>query len=455
MIPAQNLKLICLLGTLLLQSFHCVAQPITKIAGGFDHSLFLKSDGSLWGMGSDDSGQLGDGTAGFGNHFLIPQAVTVSNVTAIAAGAEHSLFLMSNGSLWGMGSDDSGQLGGGTSGPTVQFPLPEIIVASNVTAIAAGSGFSLFLKNDGSLWAMGQNWCGQLGDGTTSDALEPEQIVASNVTAVAAGQYHSLFLQRDGSLWGMGYNQFGQLGDGTYNDAHLPEQIVASNVTAIAAGYDHSLFIKSSGSLWSVGENFCGQLGIGTFSTEYPYGTNNPQEIIASNVTQIAAASGSLHSLFLKSDGSMWAMGYNGSGQLGDGTFNSCAAPENIEACGVTAIVSENKDSLLLKSDGSLWGMGQNEFGELGNGTTNQTAQPEQILAAYNRIIAQLVSTGDMQFSFVGVAGANYALDRSFSLSPAIWMPQTTNPANSYGELLFTNTLDSTTNNFWRIRAVP
>ena len=89
--------------------------------------------------------------------------------------------------------------------------------AQPVTKIAAGHSHSLFLKNGGSLCAMGYNYYGQLGDGTYNTTNLPEQIVGSNVTAIAAGEYHSLFLKNDGSLWAMGYNTDGQLGDGTYN----------------------------------------------------------------------------------------------------------------------------------------------------------------------------------------------------------------------------------------------
>ena len=192
--------------------------------------------------------------------------------------------------------------------------------AQPVTQIAAGGHHSLFLKGDGSLWAMGVNANGQLGDGTFSTASRPELVVASNVTAIAAGEYHSLFLQSDGSLWAMGANANGQLGDGTYNTANLPELIMASNVTAIAAGGYHSLFLKSDGSLWAMGRDGNGQLGDGIYRVNAPYyGTNQPELIVASNVTAIAA--GEYHSLFLQSDGSLWAMGNNYNGQLGDGTF--------------------------------------------------------------------------------------------------------------------------------------
>jgi hypothetical protein len=196
------------------------------------------------------------------------------------------------------------------------------------------------------------------------------------------------------------------LGDGTLNNTNLPEQIVASGVTAIAGGSWHSLFLKNDGSLWAMGGNNWGQLGDGTYNN-----TNRPERIVAGNVTAIAA--GFYFSLFLKSDGSLWAMGYNASGQLGDGSYG---------------------------------------FG---------TNQPEQIVAApgtppgYNQITGQLLSNGDMRLSFVGDAETRYALDRSFNLAPADWIPQETNPAGSGGVLLFTNTPDPTTNNFWRIRSVP
>ena len=93
--------------------------------------------------------------------------------------------------------------------------------AQPVTKVAAGGVHSLFLKSDGSLWAMGDNGDGELGDGTYNQTNRPEQIVASNVTAIAAGDYHSLFLKSDGSLWAMGDNVYGQLGDGTYSQ-HQP-----------------------------------------------------------------------------------------------------------------------------------------------------------------------------------------------------------------------------------------
>src|ERR1017187_2145709 len=87
---------------------------------------------------------------------------------------------------------------------------------------------------------------------------------AQPVTKIAAGGYQSFFLKSGGSLWGMGVNDYGQLGDGTYNQTNWPEKILGTNVTAIAAGGYHTLFLKSDGSLWAMGYNYDGQLGDGT-----------------------------------------------------------------------------------------------------------------------------------------------------------------------------------------------
>ena len=464
----RNLIQTGLLCLLMLQAFTGGAQPVTQIAGGWGYGLFLKSDGSLWAMGRNVFGQLGDGTyntnALYGTNQ--PEQIVASNVTAVATGAGHSLFLKSDGSLWAMGWNEYGQLGDGTYYNTNR---PEQIVASNVIAIAAGGEQSLFLKSDGSLWAMGDNSLGQLGDGTSglnNNTNRPEQIVASNVTAIASGRFHSLFVKSDGSLWAMGWNGIGQLGDGTYGAYPLygtnqPEQIVASNVIAIAAGDEHSLFLKSGGSLWAMGDNSHGQLGNGTYGVQPYFASNQPEQIVASNVNTIAA--GDEHSLFRKNDGSLWVMGNNEYGELGDGTYGAypmygANQPEQIVANNTAAVAGGIGFSLFLKSDGSLWGMGDNFYGQLCDGTYNDfTNRPEQILGPYNQIqtTGQLLGGTNLQLSFVGVANTNYALDRSSSLSPANWVPQATNPAGSFGALVFTNPPDTTTNNFWRIRSVP
>jgi alpha-tubulin suppressor-like RCC1 family protein len=459
---------LCLLCAV-LQGLTSEAQPVTKVAAGSLHSLFLKSDGSLWVMGYNSYGQLGDGTY---NSTNLPEQIIASGVTTIANGTEHSLFLKSDGSLWVMGYNQYGQLGDGTFNTnyinSYGQNLPEQIVTSGVTAIAGGEWHSLFLKSNGSLWAMGRNNKGQLGDSTTTKTNRPEQIVTSGVTAIAAGIGHSIFLKSDGSLWVMGDNEYGQLGDGTYNNTNRPERIVASGVTTIAAGAYHTLFLKSDGSLWAMGNDDWGQLGDGT-NDPNNYGrlsthvtTNRPEMIVSGNVTTIAA--GAYHTLFLKSDGSLWAMGDNEYGQLGDGSiYIATNLPEQIVAGGITSIAGGDYHTLFSKSDGSLWVMGDDSYDQLGDGSHNpypydHTNVPEQIVAGppgYNQVTSQILSGGNVQLSFMGIAGAKYALVQSSDLSSTNWIPQVTNTAGAGGMLVFTNTPNPTTANFWRVRSVP
>ena len=218
----------------------------------------MKTDGSLWAMGNNYYGELGNGVPNSPTYvFNTPQQIVSNDVIAVAAGSSHSLFLKSDGSLWAMGWNSEGQLGDGT---TSDARVPEQVVSNGVVAIAGGGYNSLFLKSDGSLWAMGLNYNGQLGDGTTNNSTVPVQIVSNNVAAIAAGMYHSLFIKSDGSLWAMGNNAYGQLGDGTANSVSTPEQIVSNGVVAVAAGVYDSVFLKSDGSVWSMGNNPYGQM---------------------------------------------------------------------------------------------------------------------------------------------------------------------------------------------------
>jgi alpha-tubulin suppressor-like RCC1 family protein len=211
------------------------------------------------------------------------------------------------------------------------------------------------------------------------------------------------------------------------------------------------LLLKTDGSLWAMGYNGQGQLGDSSLNPAL-----RPEMIVPSNVVAIAA--GADHSLFVKRDGSLWAMGLNSSGQLGDGTFNNTNQPEKIVPYNVTAVAGGQNHSLFLQADGSLWGMGYNGYGQLGDGTYNQTNRPEPLvgfLTGYDQIAIHLLSSGKVRLIYEGNTGTNYALDRSFTLVPPHWLPQVTNPAGVGGVVNFTNTPNVATNNFWRVRSVP
>ena len=307
--------------------FTFYAPSAVDLACGSEFTLFLMSDGSLWGVGRNEQGQLGDGTT---TNRTIPIKIA-TNVTKIATGNYHSVFVKSDGTLWAMGNNDYGQLGDGTTAP--RFTPVQVPGATNVIAVGAGAYFSMFVQNDGSLWGMGENGDGQLGDGTNTQRHSPVQVPSiSGVTKVTGGRSHALFLKNDGTLWGMGHNGNGELGDGTSNGRNTPAAVSGgTNVTDISTGSYHSMFVKSDGTLWGVGYNGYGQLGDGTTTQRYlPVQTSG-----AANVTRVAA--GNVHTAFLCGDSSCWSMGDNSAGQLGDNTNIMRLIPVQVDSH-VTAI---------------------------------------------------------------------------------------------------------------------
>ncbi|MBT3636348.1 MAG: DUF5050 domain-containing protein, partial [Opitutae bacterium] len=286
----------------------------------------------------------------------------------------HSLFLKNNGSLHAMGSNAWGEFGNGSTSSSAQTS-PVQIQPSGVTQFASGHRHVVIVKSDGSAYAMGQNTSGALGNANNVDQTSPAQIFPSGVKSVAAGAFFTLLLKNDGSLHVTGSNGNGQLGTGDTSNRNSPFQIISSGVTGIAGGTNHSLLLKSDGSVFATGQNNYGQLGTG--------GTNNfisPTQIFSSGVIQVA--SGANHSLFLKTDGSLWATGRNQRGQLGTGDTVDRNSSTQIVSSGVIQVASGSEHSVFLKSDGSLHVMGSNVNGQLGTGDNLDRNSSVQILSS-------------------------------------------------------------------------
>ena len=349
-------------------------QARATVAVGCDDSLAIAADGSLWAWGNGGYGELGDGAT---DHRVLPTQIgTGTDWVAVSAGDYHSLALKSDGSLWAWGLNDHGQLGDGT---TSNRHVPTRIgTGTDWVAIAGGGDHSLALKSDGSLWSWGWNTYGQVGDGSSTDRLVPIHIGGdTNWVAVSAGAYQSLALKSDGSLWAWGGNALGELGDGSSTDRLAPIRIGTGTVwVAIAAGAGHSLALKSDGSLWAWGDNLHGQLGDGTTTVRFV-----PTYIGRKGNNWTAISGGGWHSLALKADGSVWAWGNNGYGQLGDGTTTNRLLPTRI-GTGTTgaAVAAGERHSLCLAKAGILWSCGHNVWGELGDGTTTERHSPVQVL---------------------------------------------------------------------------
>lgn len=195
--------------------------------------------------------------------------VQVSNLTgviAVAAGCQHSLALKSDGTVWGWGYNADGELGNG--GKSNASTPVEVSNLSGITSIAAGKYHSLAVRNDGTAWAWGYNNYGQLGNGTTTKSEVPVQVSnLTNVQTLAGGNAHSLAITTSGAVYAWGDNGYGQLGDGTTTSSSTPVQVSGlTNGAAIAAGADHSIAATSTGDAWDWGNNQYGQLGNGNTS---------------------------------------------------------------------------------------------------------------------------------------------------------------------------------------------
>jgi alpha-tubulin suppressor-like RCC1 family protein len=279
----------------------------------------------------------------------------------------------SDGTVWAWGDNYYGDLGNGTTATPSSTPV-QVPGLTGVVQVAAGASDSLALRSDGTVWAWGYNFHGQLGDGSTTDRTTPVQVAGlTEVTQIAAGDYHSLAVRSDGTVVAWGNNAQGELGDGTTTNRTTPVAVSGlTNVTQIAGGWQHSVALRSDGTVAAWGANNYGQLGDGTTTNS----TTPVQVAGLTTVTQIAAGTTGDHTLAVRSDGTVAAWGANNSGQLGDGTTTNRTTPVTVSGLSdVTRVSAGGAHSVAVRSDGTVaWGA--NYYGQLGDGTTINRTTP-------------------------------------------------------------------------------
>ncbi len=300
-------------------------------AGGY-HTCALTSGGvKCWGY--NVNGQLGDGTTTNRSTPVDVSGLT-SGIVAIAAGSQHTCALTSGGGVKCWGYNVNGQLGDGTT-TNRSTPVNVSGLTSGVVAIAAGNLHTCALTSGGGIKCWGSNNSGELGDGTTTDRSTPVNVsgLTSGVTAIAVGGYHTCALTSSGGIKCWGLNNYSQLGDGTTTNRSTPVNVsgLTSGVATIAPGWYHTCALTSGGGVKCWGYNSAGQLGDGT--TTYFRGTPVDVSGLTSGVAAIAA--GYLHTCALTSGGGIKCWGRNDYGQLGDGTTADRSTP--VDVSGLTA----------------------------------------------------------------------------------------------------------------------
>ncbi|WP_298007635.1 MULTISPECIES: hypothetical protein [Anaerolinea] len=348
---------------------------VIAIAAGDGHTCGLTDSGGVLCWGNNWNGQLGDGTR---ENRLTPVGVSglTGGVIAIAAGGSHACALTNSGGVLCWGKNWNGQLGGGALGYRV-FPVAVSGLSGGVTAITAGYSHTCGLTDSGGVLCWGDNWNGQLGDGTREDRRTPVGVsgLSSGVVAIAAGRYHTCALTNSGGVLCWGDNRYGQLGDGTTLGRLTPVAVsgLSSGVTAITAGYSHTCALTDSGGVLCWGTNLYGQLGDGT-----TLGRLTPVAVSGLSGGVVAISAGWDHTCAKTDNGGMLCWGSNRFGQLGDGTWEDRRTPVAVSglSTGVRSIAAGGYHTCALKNSGGVVCWGSNRYGQLGDGTWEDRLTP-------------------------------------------------------------------------------
>ena len=410
-----------------------------KISCGYDQSVAIQSNGTLWAWGLNSYGQLGlNTTTGYSSPLQIG---TLSIWTSIASGSGFTAALQSPGTVWAWGLNSQGQLGINTltnySSP-VQVGTQSIwtqLVTNNSSPIMAG------IQSPGTLWTWGANVNFALGYNSTSYRSYPQQLGASNAwTGFPTGSQNNIWgaaINSNNNLYVWGVNSNRILNSAYYNNDNAGVTIdgaavivtpvpldptLSTPIKSVSMGDQFGVYVQSNGTLWSWGNVSYGQVpvnfgfipaptymsGWSTFATGGPstgairngtlwtwgddtfggLGLNtttsfsSPQQVGAlSTWTSVSVGwAGATHMIALQSNGTLWGWGFNTSGQLGLSDAANRSSPVQVGALSVwSRVVCGNQMSAAIQSNGTLWTWGQNNYGQLGLSDTTSRSSPAQV----------------------------------------------------------------------------
>jgi alpha-tubulin suppressor-like RCC1 family protein len=365
---------------------------VAPLAGAPAASAALAPPGAF-AWGDNELGQVGNGSKAT-LEFDSPLSVTLpAAVKQVAASPDDyaSAAVLATGQVKVWGGNAYGEAGPSAPNPSLS---PQLISGlAGIIQVAVGGGHVLALDSAGTVWSWGNNADGQLGNGTTSSIPysnpSPVPVPGINgIVQIAAGGGFSLALRGDGTVYAWGLNSSGQLGDGTTVSRDSPEALpaLAGEVSKLIAGDQTSYAIRTDGALLSWGSNSGGLLGRGPA----PGFSATPTLVPGlTGVTQVASSAASTLAV-ADPGGTMWAWGPNSGGESGDGTTTAHATPEQTSLSGVARVAVGGLMGAAALSNGSLMTWGENGSGQLGQGShdasVHATPAPVRTLAGVSQV---------------------------------------------------------------------
>lgn len=359
------------------------AQCFVKIESGEQHTIALADDGTLWGWGSNTSGEAGV-SASYPNHVLVPTQIgTDTDWTDIAASFYHSLALKSDGSLYTWGYNNYGQLGHGDQ--NIRTSPTQVNTVYQFKAIGAGLSTSFAITVDGSLYGAGLGGNGELGDGTYGDNFNFELIANGNDWKDACGgSGFSMALKNDGTLYATGVNSFGQFGNGNNVSSNAWTQaLVGTGLTLdrIDCGFNYAYGLTSSGNLYSWGLNSFGQLGIGSFAQQ-----TSPQSV-STNVVDFSCGE---ESAIWMTNTSVYSAGRNDYYETQSGTTAYTSSPFQWTTLNQPLMVTKGIFSSSVLTTAGLATWGRNDRGICGNNSSTNVTNPTYVMNCSATIIKEI-----------------------------------------------------------------
>jgi alpha-tubulin suppressor-like RCC1 family protein len=347
-----------------------------RISAGENFSTLVTHDGKIYAAGDNAAGRLGVGNETAQTQFteVKPDGTIPASVEMIISGTDHSFALLSNGGIAGWGRGDYGKLGineddKNRSSPTAPAfsGIAGVSSLGKVKHISVGRYQTALLTVEGEYWAAGTKYVGALGNGTSTGREKLFTKVTIGAKSVAAGWDYVLLVKNDGTMWVAGAGGEGRLGTGQTNNVTELSRNYAidnNNDQVFAGKNNQSMVLKKDGNLLSAGNNTSGQLGHGDTTTRNyfaPVKDNKNREM-----TDVSFVSlGYNHSMILKKDGTLWAVGRNAESQFG--------APQQVDYTNavmvldhVAHVAAGYNHTLAVKEDGTLWAAGLNSRGQLG-----------------------------------------------------------------------------------------